>query len=81
MHGTIDKRRRRAAVKPLRARPAARRKPIDRNAPLILKITPRLDRALTKVVKKSGRPKYYHVRRALERYLNHMEALIKSVKQ
>jgi predicted DNA-binding protein len=69
MHGTIDKRGRKASVKPARTRPAARREPAAGDAPLILKITPRLNRALTRVAEKSGKPKYYHVRRALERYV------------
>lgn len=80
MHGVIEKRgRKRAAAKSVRAQrngavrrtAAARAVPImaDADAPLILKISPRLNRALTKVAAKSGKPKHYHVRRALERYV------------
>jgi predicted DNA-binding protein len=80
MHGVIDKRgRKRAAAKPPGARrngaahrgPAARSPRIaaDADAPLMLKVSPRLDRALTKLAAKSGKPKHYHVRRALERYV------------
>jgi predicted DNA-binding protein len=79
MHGMIEKRGRKGAVaKPVRAQQsrAAARKPSVRSAPvaeadapLTLKITPRLNRALTKVATRTGKPKHYHVRRALERYL------------
>jgi predicted DNA-binding protein len=80
MHGGIEKRgRKRAVAKPAEARrsvaarrgPAARSTRIaaDAGAPLMLKVSPRLDRALTKLAAKSGKPKHYHVRRALERYV------------
>jgi predicted DNA-binding protein len=79
MHGAIDKRgRKRLAAGSARARRngAKRRVPArasrlaaDADAPLLLKVSPRLNRALAKLAAKSGKPKEYHVRRALERYV------------
>lgn len=59
MHGVIEKRGRKEVRSPAH----------EGETPLILKVSPRLNRALTKVAEKSGRPKHYHVRRALERYV------------
>jgi predicted DNA-binding protein len=58
MHGVIERRRRKETGSAT----------VD-DGPLTLKISPRLNRALTKVAAKSGKPKHYHVRRALERYV------------
>jgi RHH-type rel operon transcriptional repressor/antitoxin RelB len=72
MHGTLDKRARKAKpAKALRARRVAKSAPVQASAdqPLTLKISARLNRALTKLEAKSGKAKTYHVRRALERYV------------
>jgi predicted DNA-binding protein len=59
MHGVIERRRNKEARSAI----------ADADAALTLKISSRLNRALTKVATKSGKPKQYHVRRALEKYL------------
>jgi predicted DNA-binding protein len=79
MHGVIDKRgRKRPAAGSAQARrngvprrgPArSTRTPAAADVPSVVKVSPRLDRALAKLAAKSGKPKHYHVRRALERYV------------
>ena len=77
MHGVIEKRGRktRASSRPVRARRSGavqRRRAArasDADAPLVLTISPRLNRALGKLAQKSGKSQHYHVRRALERYV------------
>ena len=59
MHGVIERRRNKES----------RSAVADADAALTLKISPRLNRGLAKVAAKSGKPKQYHVRRALEKYL------------
>ena len=77
MHGTMEKRGRKAgnakSVRALGARTGRQAKqrpvPIADDQPVLLKISARLNRALSKLEMKSGRSKHYHVRRALERYV------------
>ncbi len=77
MHGVIEKRSRKSGAVaklrngPARRAPARHATPLAAGAdtPLVLRISPRLNRALSRIEKKTGRPKHYHVRRALERYL------------
>jgi RHH-type rel operon transcriptional repressor/antitoxin RelB len=67
MHGTIDKRKGGSVRAVRRSSPARTRAKLDE--PVLLKITPRLNRGLERLAAKSGKPKTYHVRRALERYI------------
>jgi predicted DNA-binding protein len=79
MHDVIDKRGRKrpaagsARVRrngvPRRGSARSARIPADADTASVVKVSPRLDRALTKLAVKSGKPKHYHVRRALERYV------------
>ena len=70
MHGMIKARTGRAAGK---SKVSRSRRPsgtaTKADAPAMLRVTPRLDRALTKLVEMTGKPKTYHTRRALERYV------------
>jgi len=70
MHGMIKARTGRAAVKGKASRSRRTSGAATRaDAPAMLRVTPRLDRALTRLVKMTGKPRSYHTRRALERYV------------
>ena len=72
MHGMIKSRAARPAdkggSKASRSRKSVRAADTA-GASATFRITPRIDRALTNLVKLTGRPKSYHTRRALERYV------------
>jgi predicted DNA-binding protein len=84
MHGE-KRGKKRASGKTARARPKASKRAAapakrgsatrsappgaDLGAPLTLTISPRLSRGLHNLALRTDKPKHYHVRRALERYL------------
>src|SRR5215216_4833164 len=70
MHGITTRRKSSTAVGTSKPRPSGKRGAATAaSPPETLRISPRLDRALSRLVEKTGRPKTYHIRRALERYV------------
>lgn len=73
MHGMVGKRKSKSNGSAKDGRPngraGSRAVAPAADDPLLLKITPRLDRGLTRLAAKTGKPKHYHLRRALERYI------------
>jgi predicted DNA-binding protein len=72
MHGMIKSQSARSTGR-RKGRPQPSRKPVtaanEAVGPAVARITPRLDRALSRLAKMTGKPKSYHTRRALERYV------------